>query len=151
VAFSPDGSRILTGSIDNTARLWDLQGHEIAIFKGHPGPVYSAVFSPDGSHILTASADKTARLWDLQGREIASFKGHTEAVTNATFSPDGTRVVAASFDGTVLQYFVQLDNLLKVAVCRVGRGLTAEEIARFQVPIPLRFDFSTRRCPPALG
>jgi hypothetical protein len=38
--------------------------------------------------------------------------------------------------------------LLAVAACRVGRGLTDEEIARFSVPTPLKFDFAKRQCPP---
>ncbi|MEH1871121.1 AAA-like domain-containing protein, partial [Nostoc sp.] len=47
-SFSPDGQRILTASFDKTARLWDLQGKEIAKFQGHEDWVRSASFSPDG-------------------------------------------------------------------------------------------------------
>ena len=45
--FAPDGGRILTASLDNTARLWDHDGKPLAILKGHTGPVASAVFAPD--------------------------------------------------------------------------------------------------------
>jgi hypothetical protein len=41
-----------------------------------------------------------------------------------------------------------MDDLLHVAACRVERGLTDEEIARFQVPTPLRLDLGLRECPP---
>jgi WD domain, G-beta repeat len=65
VAFSPDGARVLTGSEDKTARLWDAAtGLEIRAFKGHEGAVNSVAFSPDGARVLTGSWDKTARLWD---------------------------------------------------------------------------------------
>jgi hypothetical protein len=62
--FSPDGARILTASVDNTARLWDGgSGKLLATFQ-HESGVSSAVFSPDGARILTASWDKTALLCD---------------------------------------------------------------------------------------
>ncbi|MFN6232846.1 MAG: ribosome assembly protein 4, partial [Dolichospermum sp.] len=66
VSFSPDGKTIATGSRDNTARLWDLQGNLLQEFKGHQDWVYSVSFSPDGKTIATASRDKTARLWPVR-------------------------------------------------------------------------------------
>jgi hypothetical protein len=64
--FSPDGSRVVTASADNTARLWDANtGAGLAMLLGHEGEVHSAVFSPDGSRVVTASADNTARIWLL--------------------------------------------------------------------------------------
>jgi WD40 repeat protein len=66
VAFSPDGARVLTGSLDNTARLWDAEtGQELRAFEGHEERVKAVAFSPDGARVLTGSADKTARLWDI--------------------------------------------------------------------------------------
>jgi hypothetical protein len=101
-AFSPDGTRIVTASSDNTARLWDAAtGRAIATLKGHADRVLSAAFSPDGTRVITASGDKTARLWDAaSGREVAALKGHEDEVWSAAFSPDGTRIVTASWDNT---------------------------------------------------
>ena len=63
--FSPDGTRVLTGSQDRTARLWEAAtGKELAVLRGHVGVLYSAVFSPDGTRMLTASEDNTPRLWE---------------------------------------------------------------------------------------
>jgi WD40 repeat protein len=63
-AFSPDGTRIVTASSDNTARVWDAAtGTVLATLTGHEFVVYSAAFSPDGMRIVTASYDKTARVW----------------------------------------------------------------------------------------
>jgi len=48
VAFSPDGKYVLTGSADQTARLWDAQtGAYPAPFSGHIGTLGGG-FSPDG-------------------------------------------------------------------------------------------------------
>ncbi|MBX0331371.1 hypothetical protein K2Z83_27340 [Oscillochloris sp. ZM17-4] len=116
--------------------------------SGHTDTVTSAVFSPDGRRILTASYDNTARLWGAAGQPLATLSGHTGTVTSAVFSPDGRRILTASDDGTARQYLVRSDDLQRAAACRVGRGLTPEEVARFQVPRPLAFDFAKRQCPP---
>ncbi|HXN88172.1 MAG TPA: hypothetical protein VN890_02260, partial [Methylocella sp.] len=87
VAFSPDGVRVLTGSYDNTARLWDAAtGKEIRAFKGHVGSVTSVAFSPDGARVLTGSGDATARLWAAAtGEELRAFKGHDLPVSSVAF------------------------------------------------------------------
>ena len=63
-AFSSDGTRILTASADNTAKLWDIASGKVIASFVHHDTVRCAMFSPDGAKILTASWDKTARLWD---------------------------------------------------------------------------------------
>jgi WD40 repeat protein len=61
--FSADGRQILTASIDNSAKLWNLQGELLATYGKHALPVNSAVFSPDGKKIVTASVDSYAIIW----------------------------------------------------------------------------------------
>ena len=94
-SFSPDGTRIVTGSWDKTAKVWDAKtGAELLTLKGHTGIVDSASFSPDGSRIVTGSWDKTAKVWDAKtGAEVLTLKGHTGTSCSASFSPDGTRIV----------------------------------------------------------
>jgi len=112
LARMEDGQRILTASPDKTARLWDLQGRQIAELQGHKGWLFSAIFSPDGQRILTASDDKTARLWDLQGRQIAEL-GHKGWLFSATFSPDGQRILTASSDSTARLWNLQGREIAK--------------------------------------
>ncbi|MGK7875984.1 MAG: hypothetical protein AB4426_22610 [Xenococcaceae cyanobacterium] len=98
--FSPDGQRLVTASFDQTARLWDAEGKELAVLQGHQSEVISAQFSPDGQRLVTASRDGTARLWNAEGKELAVLQGHQSPVNSAQFSPDGQRLVTASDDGT---------------------------------------------------
>ncbi len=65
MAFSPDGRRILTGSLDRTVRIWDARtGLPITGLLAHRGEVLAMAFSPDGKTILTGCQDRTAQLWD---------------------------------------------------------------------------------------
>ena len=65
VAFSPDGTRLASGSSDNTVRLWDVSTEtSIAAFE-HSDSVFSVAFSPDGMTLASASQDNTVILWDI--------------------------------------------------------------------------------------
>lgn len=92
-AFSADGSRIVTGSDDKTARVWDAStGKTLAVLSGHSSSVNAAQFSPDGSRIVTGSMDDTARLWNAQTFALMATLKQTDSVQIAQFSPDGSKL-----------------------------------------------------------
>jgi hypothetical protein len=97
VAFAPDGKTALSGSHDNTLRLWDLAtGREIKKFEGHLDLVSSVAIAPDGKTALLDSWDHSLRLWDLaSGREIRKFEGHSRVVNSVAFAPDGQTACAS--------------------------------------------------------
>ncbi|KAF5372434.1 hypothetical protein D9757_009930 [Collybiopsis confluens] len=103
VALSPDGSKIVSGSYDETVRIWDaVAGQQLAQLGGHTGGVTSVAFSPDGSKIVSGSYDETVRIWDaVAGQQLAQLGGHTGGVTSVAFSPDGSKIVSGSYDETV--------------------------------------------------
>jgi WD40 repeat protein len=100
-AFSPDGSRIVTASSDNTARIWDVAtGKEIIVLRGHV-QLCSAAFCPDGSRVVIA-AFNSAYIWETAtGKEITILRGNF-SVRSAAFSPDGSRIVTALSDNTAI-------------------------------------------------
>ncbi|KAF5365814.1 hypothetical protein D9757_012674 [Collybiopsis confluens] len=105
VAFSPDGTRIVSGSGDKSVRIWNAEnGTAVGTpFQGHTHWVSSVAFSPDGTRIVSGSWDNTVRIWNGEdGTAVGKpLQGHTESVCSVAFSPDGTRIVSGSGDTTV--------------------------------------------------
>ncbi|KAG8703210.1 hypothetical protein FRC11_010899, partial [Ceratobasidium sp. 423] len=66
--FSPDGSRIVSGSIDGSIRIWNTRTGQLLLgpVKWHTGSIGSVKFSPDGTRIVSGSNDKTIRVSDIQ-------------------------------------------------------------------------------------
>ena len=102
VAVTPDGSRIITGSDDNIARVWDASnGAELRQLKRHARPVQSVAVMPDGASVVTGSLDGTARVWDIvTGDEVLQIKTNPGSLFAVAVAPDGGRIVTASSDRT---------------------------------------------------
>jgi len=105
VAFSGDGSRLLTAGDDRTAKLWELKAEpgsvlraeECHTFVGHSGAVISAAFVAAEKQILTASEDGTAKLWDCDAIGGTIVFDNTGAAAGLTaISPDGHYVLTLS-------------------------------------------------------
>ena len=68
VVFSASGELLVSGSVDMTVRIWDVErGEEKYLpLTGHNGPVNCVAISPDGSLVTSAGTDKVIRVWDLK-------------------------------------------------------------------------------------
>ncbi|MGE0760276.1 MAG: WD40 repeat domain-containing protein, partial [Pirellulaceae bacterium] len=94
--FSPDGTRFVSGSADQTLLLWNLDDLDHPqVLTGHTGPVVSVRFDPRGNRILSSALDGTIRCWNAttgaQERVIPLTAGRSSPLD---VSPDGSLLAA---------------------------------------------------------
>jgi WD40 repeat protein len=112
VTFSPDSHRLLSASMDMTARIWSVpEGQELLVFKGHvvPGPppeiggVTCALFSPDGKLVASGGSDGCVRIWDPNdGTEKRNQPFANRSYFWLAYSPDGNRLAINEKPGVVV-------------------------------------------------
>ncbi len=103
LAFSPDGSQIVTGGRDKLVRLWNaVSGANTLALEGHTDWVTDVDFSPDGQWVISGSQDNSVRIWDTHTyAQLFTLTHHQRAVTDVDFSPDGRLIASASLDGQI--------------------------------------------------
>ena len=109
LAFSLDGTFLVSGSNDKTFNLWNIQtGGVIKTFHGHTDLVWSVSISPDCTMIASGSSDHTIQLWDAQTGECCCVIDRPNAVVNSvSFSPTNPKLlISASEDNTIQQWDV---------------------------------------------
>ncbi|KIJ94468.1 hypothetical protein K443DRAFT_12101 [Laccaria amethystina LaAM-08-1] len=116
VAFSPDGTRIVSGLGDQTVQIWDAEtGSPVGQpLRGHHNLVNFVAFSPAGTRIVSASNDRTVRIWDAEAVSPVGepLRGHTGSVKCVAFSPDGTCITSISGGGAVHVWDVEALGIL---------------------------------------
>jgi WD40 repeat protein len=103
IAFSRDGNRLATASVDGKIRVWRLLYPNVPnLFAGHLGKANAVAFSPHGSHLASAGDDGSVRvwIWDSSHPDAtwAIFAGHEGFATSVAFSSDGSRLASAGND-----------------------------------------------------
>ncbi|KAF6515295.1 hypothetical protein HZS61_005201 [Fusarium oxysporum f. sp. conglutinans] len=103
VAFSADGQRLASGSIDKTVKIWDATtGACVQTLESHSDWVYSVAFSADGQRLASGSADETIKVWDAAtGACLETLEGHRNSVRSMAFSADVQRLASGSDDKTI--------------------------------------------------
>ncbi|KAL4255779.1 WD40-repeat-containing domain superfamily protein [Pleurotus pulmonarius] len=118
LAFSPNETKLASGSWYGEIQIWDLTAGEFMLIKAHNDDwVCSLAFSPDGSYLLSGSADMTARIWDARnGRLLRSMLGHTNEINSVGFSADSTLNITGSDDRTVRLWEADTEELIQTFI-----------------------------------
>lgn len=111
--ITSDGTRIISGSRDQTVRVWDAEtGSNLLTLCGHSGDVKSVTVSHNETQIISGSDDGTVCFWDMRtGTLLQSFGDSPASINLVAISDDDSRVMAATYDGTIRVWNVQTGNL----------------------------------------
>src|SRR5262249_600588 len=116
MAFSPDGTRLVSGGHDTTVKVWNvLTGARLNTLRGHTQGVTGVAFSPTGTHI--ASAGGSLKLWDPGLRQENRIIGYPNTNGCLAFSPDGKLLATSEATG-----FARIFDLASGENLRTLRG-----------------------------
>jgi WD40 repeat protein len=105
LSFSADNRRLVSGSTDQTVRVWNLADAkfpEAATFAGHGATVTGVSFNSNATQVVSGAANNSVKLWDVAtGEELKDFAGHSAAVVGVAMTPNNQLVISAAADKSV--------------------------------------------------
>ncbi|MEQ8789387.1 MAG: protein kinase [Pirellulaceae bacterium] len=88
LAFSRDGDRLVSGSNDQTLRVWSVHtGEELLVLKGHRGGVSFVAFNGDGKQLVSGASDGAFRRWSGQPQQPMQLDAHERSVHSIDVHP----------------------------------------------------------------
>jgi WD40 repeat protein len=107
IAYSPDGQRVATTSLDRTTRVWNAVGGQAEVFRIASSHPVHVELSADGSRVLTVDDNGTVRVWRTgTGGSPTVFNALDYTPYCATLRSDGRWLVAGTKEGAVLVWNV---------------------------------------------
>lgn len=108
LSWSPNSLNLISGSVDNTARVWDVQrGKSIAVLTDHKSFVQGVAWDPKNQYLATLSADRYMRIFDATTRKIVIRSGKSVLPVNNS-SPIKDKIVRLYHDDTLQTFYRRL-------------------------------------------
>jgi eukaryotic-like serine/threonine-protein kinase len=103
VTWSPDGTRVASGSDASSVQVWNAAtGEPLFTYRGHSSAVYAVAWSRDEISIISGSADNTVQVWEAAtGQLFSTYRGHSSSVLAVAESPNEARIASGSADQTI--------------------------------------------------
>ena len=122
LSFSPNGSRLISGS-DESVRVWDgSTGVPIVIVEGHSDSVVSLTFSPDATR-LASGLDNIVRFLDC-----ATLEGHPQSIYLLPRSPVISQLASMSVDTILKLRDDDADGSFSSLNIKPDRPLSSEDL-----------------------
>ncbi len=95
--FSPDGSKIITGSYDGRIRIWNAgTGVLEKVIQAHKAAIIGLSYNSAGTKIISTSEDSLVKMWDPNtGKEVFRLTGHNAPIFLAEDTKEGDRLLTA--------------------------------------------------------
>ncbi|PSB21391.1 hypothetical protein C7B69_15970 [filamentous cyanobacterium Phorm 46] len=96
LALTPDGQKLISGSWDDTIKIWDLQtGYLLNTLESHTSDVECVAITPDGQTLVSAGWDNTIKIWDLKTNELLHSLSCSNSVVLVAITPDGQKFISS--------------------------------------------------------
>ena len=115
VSITPDGRRAVSGGVDKTVRVWNLETGECEVLEGHTSGIEAVSITSDGRRAVSGSYDDTVRVWDVETRECEGvLGGHISWNSAISITMDGKRAVSGGSDNTVWVWDLEMGECERV-------------------------------------
>lgn len=129
--FPKYGHLLLSGSIDNSIKIWDVMNHRECVrdYLGHDKGVKCINFQSEGAVFASGAYDNLIRTWDTETGQIIKSFTHNKAPMCVKFHPTkNNHLLVGTQDRKVLQYDLRSG---KLAVSYEGHGGPVNTITFF--------------------
>jgi WD40 repeat protein len=130
LAWSPDGTKLASGSSDSTAKIWDLKTNKVVYSLKSNGSVWGITWTPDGSRLITVGFDTNINLWNTEtGEKAATLTGPEKRIFCVALSPDGKKLVTGYENGAVVLFNLEKGIIDTTWLAHIEGGISTEVIA----------------------